>query len=435
MSQHRRDTIGRRRGDFLLLFACLAAALVLLSFACGGKDGKKAPDPKPDEPKTEGDDGKTPEQKQEGLRPGEVKEEDPAGGAKSSILPGVRRRLVSLTKGLQDSIFLNDPGGFEKSFWDVDSLKSIIVSMKDKAAWRAMLKKAGENADDIEFEKYYKKTLRALFDDLLAPGGKCGLSAEQRQAVARSGKPARMLFADTFKSAGERSRVIVLCGFFGSDRLEGIMRIRAMPHKNRRHWYYMGDERIDAVQAIAEGEAARVTESLTSLVEAQKAFMASKKLDRDDDGKGEYAFLNELAGTWQLRGSTDPMKPVLAGPFLEVSENGMVLSGTHLFRIFLPGQDEPAFRDRGALEPAPLTDARESGWCALAWPAAKGCGTGLYFVGPSGAVLRAKNPSPHVGLGGPPPAAAGFKGEAAGWGTPLDGPGTSLGGIEWEASR
>jgi hypothetical protein len=70
---------------------------------------------------------------------------------------------------------------------------------------------------------------------------------------------------------------------------------------------------------------------------------------------------------------------------------------------------------------------------------AKGCGSGLFFVGPAGVVLRAKNPSTFFGLGGAPPPSVGFRKSQdpaePGWGTPLDGPGPSVDGIEWETAR
>ncbi|MHC4600410.1 MAG: hypothetical protein ACYS47_15550, partial [Planctomycetota bacterium] len=110
---------------------------------------------------------------------------------------------------------------------------------------------------------------------------------------------------------------------------------------------------------------------------------------------------------------------------------------THLIRLHLPGEGKKTYADRmGELESAGVTDLRERVWCALAWPVAKGCGEGLYFVGPSGEVLRAGNPSPFHGLETAPSPAVGFKEKNApaskGWGTPVGAGETSGASIPWK---
>ena len=427
-------TLRSRIHRSLALFLAFASVLLLAGAGCGN-GAKDAPSPPPVQ-----DDGNEPPARKP---PGAVPGAQDGGGegegeGKSSITPHEMRRLEAAAEALKNKVFLNDPIEFANSFLQVRALKSIIESTKGKDAWKAMVKKAGR--DELEFEKVYAKTLRDFFEDLRSPGGRCGLSEAEIRSIRNAGTPPDLLLADTFACTGERARVILLIGFRAKEDLVGVLRLRAMPHQNRRPWYYVGDERLDAVGAIHQGEAARAAEAMRTLAKAQEAFVTGKALDRDGDGKGEYAFLAELAGTREIRGTEgkihDAGLPLLLG---EVStDHGLALSGGLLFRIYLPGRDGPVFGERGsAPEPAPLTDAREAGYCALAWPVAEGCGKGLYFMGPSGKILRARSPASFRGLHHAPPASIGFKEKAGegsqGFGTPLDGPGTSGTGQEWEA--
>jgi hypothetical protein len=416
------------------VIALIVASLLVPS--CGPKNGSENK-PSPDKgSENQGSDVKAPSAGEggKGGRVGEVEEEEEGP---SSLRPRERQRLVAALQALQNNLLLADPEGFETSFLTVSALGSILSSALGKEAWKKMVAAGG--GDRLDFEVEYKKSIRSLYDDLREPGGRCGLDRATLQAVRNSGIPPTLLFADTFASPLGRNFIVALAGLKDDRGLKALLRIRAMPHHNKQKWYLHGDERIDTLDDRVAGERADIGSALETISKEQDAFRGDKVIDRDSDGKGEFGFLPELSGIVELRGSENRREGGGIPPLLrEVAVNGVALLGTHLISVHLPGDSVKTFGDRpGAQETSKITDLRERVWCAVAWPVAKGCGRGLYFVGPSGRVLVSEKPSSFFGLESPPPPAVGFRQQTAkaseGWGTAV-GPGESSGaGIAWKA--
>ncbi|GEM_PF-3136519 len=422
------------RRPFRLPFFLLLSLCLVLSLACG--DGDK-PSPSGEGPASSGEgDNRTATPPPAGTGGGD--EGDPAEGGEEDVSgtlrPGEKRRLEEALEGLKNSLLYGDPDGFIQGYMSVGDLQSVIEATKGKDAWKERLEEAG--GDALEFEKVYRNRLMALYEDLREPGGRCGLSAEAFQAIRSAAKPSRFLFADTFLNPLGRNFIVILGGLSGPEGLRGLIRLRSIPHRNRRKWYLHGDEKIESLPALERREAERIAGALAALQRAQEAFRKSCAVDRDGDGKGEYAFLTELAGLVAARGSeATHVAEGLPEAFLEVSVSGKVLYKTHLITLYLPWKGGYAVEDHpGVLEPSEVTDARETLWYAFAWPVARGCGHGLYFAGPSGPVLKRQGDSPFHGPGkAPAPRAAGRPGGAPQWVRPLEGAGSSTTGVAWVA--
>lgn len=413
-----------------VLFWILAAAATAL-FLAGGCPKPEGGGTRPLEPAGDGVGPAPVEGDPEAAPTGDERKEEEAGGG--GLLPGERRGVVEALETFKNTVFLNDPEGFEQGFLTVRDLKSIVLDLRKKEGWNAML--APHGGDELEFEKHYRRSIRDFYDDLHPGGDRLGLSEAAFKAVKNSATPPALLLAQTFRFAGDRSRVVVLGGFYDGDALVGLLRLRAMPHQNRRPWLLVGDERLEAVDDLRAGESERVGGALRVLAAAQEGFRKAVSVDRDGDGKGECGFLAELAGVAELRGGQGArVTPDLPMQLREVAGDGTALTGGFLLRLFLPGAAGPVSEERlGAPEPASLTDLRETSWCALAWPAAKGCGAGLYLVGPRGVVLRAEGDTAFAGFAHAPPAAAAFgPGEEGSWGPLLDQGGTSGTGVLWK---
>ncbi|MHC5038922.1 MAG: hypothetical protein ACYTHM_16560, partial [Planctomycetota bacterium] len=387
----------------VLRFLAGVIALLLLVSACGG-DGKSGGPAKGETPDPPGGKGKGPSTKGS---PAQTKKGEGVPVKEPALHPRDRKRIEQALVALKNNLFLNDPEGFAKDFLDVRSLKNILIRTQGKDAWNKMVKAVGK--DELEFKKHYRKSLDQLFKDLQTPGVKCSLTQEAILAIKRGAVPPTLLYADKCNSPLGKMIIVVLAGFHDAKALRGLFRLRVLPHQNRLPWYLAGDEKIDALETLTAGEEERVASGLRNLAKAQDAFRDAKHADRDGDGRGEFAFLPELAGVVEVRGTDGCIASGLTGPFREVSKGGVVLSGTHLFCTFLPGPSGPVAGERGgAPESAAVTDAREQGWCAVAWPVAQGAGKGLYFVGPSGTVLKAKSARDYAGMDPAPPAAVGF---------------------------
>lgn len=404
--------------------AALAAALVL---SCSGKQGNpEPPAPAADEHHENGN-------ADAGGHPGEVGEPEKGGegaGSSDSVTKGERKRLNQALGALKNNVLLGDPDGFRQSFLDVVSLRSIITATKGPEAWQARLREAGAE-DDLDFEKAYGDRLERLYEGLRIPGERCELTQERIMALRGAGDP-DILLADTFASGLGRNFVVVQAALRLDETVVGLLRLRSIPHKNQLKWYFHGDERIASMERLASSESERLNACLKALVRAQKAFCDAAAADVDGDGRGEFAFLPELAGLEDARGADEPYAADELPPLLrEVSVRHFALVDTHLVRVFLPGPEGwLQARREGFPEAASVTDARESMWCAVAWPLAEGVGDRIYFVGPSGTVLRSAEPASARGPGQAPPAAIGLAD-----GRPLEEPGTSGSGFVWVAAH
>lgn len=183
--------------------------------------------------------------------------------------------------------------------------------------------------------------------------------------------------------------------------------------------------------AIPQLSAARVTANessamatLRSLASAQALVSSSGAIDTDGDGRGEYAYFAELAGTVPARvglagvavagaPGIDELAPAcLSVAFANVA-GGVVTKSGYAFRVWLAGPSAgasvPAIGEDPTggklIGPFPDPDNAETFWCAYAWPVALGeTGRSTYFISNDGQTLTYRNNGPvtYSGvLGGP----------------------------------
>ena len=115
--------------------------------------------------------------------------------------------------------------------------------------------------------------------------------------------------------------------------------------------------------------------NLRSVASAQAAFQARQVVDQDNDGQGEYGFLQELAGKVVPRGGVNLLDPPSISQSLgHVVGAGIVTKSGYGLIMFLPGgagtpiQEPPP----GVVAAADAADAnsQEVVWCCYAIPMA-----------------------------------------------------------------
>lgn len=181
---------------------------------------------------------------------------------------------------------------------------------------------------------------------------------------------------------------------------------------------------LEAAQSRkVEREAAAIS-TLRSIAAAQLQLQLSSAIDTDADGRGEYGYLAELAGTRPMRkhdvalGATNGgPKDLLQPPYLadtfgkleSVGGFGAVLREGYYFQVHLP--DAASERPIGALGEAPAggsdfvlpgSNHAEVMWSCYAWPAeASEPPMRAFFINQEGAVVACegdwRNPAPYVG--------------------------------------
>jgi prepilin-type N-terminal cleavage/methylation domain-containing protein len=116
--------------------------------------------------------------------------------------------------------------------------------------------------------------------------------------------------------------------------------------------------------------------TLRSLASAEAEFQSRRVVDQDNDGHGEYGFLQELAGAVVPRGATGLLEPSSVSQSLgNADAGGFVTKSGYVLVMFLPGGagveiQEPA--GGGAFPGANPADAncQEAAWCCYAIPQA-----------------------------------------------------------------
>lgn len=142
--------------------------------------------------------------------------------------------------------------------------------------------------------------------------------------------------------------------------------------------------------------------TLRNLSNVQAEFSASRAVDLDGDGVGEFGSFQELTASSGLR--TDPaagvrggpLKPAMLSPSLaSVDAQGTVTKAGYRFRILLPGGGGSAVGERSPGLPftgAVDTDTAERAWLASAAPVAwDNSGTVALLVTEQGEVYQCAN--------------------------------------------
>jgi len=137
--------------------------------------------------------------------------------------------------------------------------------------------------------------------------------------------------------------------------------------------------------------------TLRTLASAQAAFQSRHIVDQDNDGHGEYGFLQELAGSVVPRGlaaALDP--PVLSQTLGNADGGGLVTKSGYAFVMFLPGAGNAEIQEpaAGAVPASVAANAngQETTYACYAIPAQiRGTGNRAFVVNQQAAVFSTTN--------------------------------------------
>ncbi len=160
----------------------------------------------------------------------------------------------------------------------------------------------------------------------------------------------------------------------------------------------------DVAAARRDANEAAAIATLRNLASAQAQCRASGALDTDGDGKGEFGYLAEMAGSAQRHGRGGVLLQRISPPFLSAgfaafdpeqpAAIGVQRSG-YCFAVFLPDAfglplAEASAGGCGGVVPDAAAGARW--WCAYAWPVSLDRSGGrTFFIDQEGDVLAADN--------------------------------------------
>jgi hypothetical protein len=178
---------------------------------------------------------------------------------------------------------------------------------------------------------------------------------------------------------------------------------------------------------ISANEAAAVS-TLKMFSVAQAQVITGGAIDSDNDGSGEYGFLQELSGVRNTRidstgdgiadsDGTDKLSPRAVSASLgAVLLRGRVQRSGYFFIMYLPGTLLQFRREPAPWGPYPGVSADEAAnyWTCYAWPVSyRGTGRRAFLVNQSGQILACVNDKTHYSgiQGGPQRKAAIAPGE------------------------
>jgi hypothetical protein len=373
----------------------IGAVVLLLALGCGSDDSKgKGPAGGSEAPgATGGEQGGS--EGGEGFRPGEIRDDGPGG--RTTLTRHELGRQNTLSETLYNTLRFPNKNDFREIFLKFDVLKSILVKAGggDEKKWLNLPENAG--LDNIELKKRYWARIDTLFEGLGNKSRFSDLPAERFRTADRG----IFLFADTFHTELDKNMIVGVHGFAKGEGLVGLLRFRFATYRNQEKVFLVDDEKLRAAESCNETAAAEVLGIIRKL---EEAFRKSGKCDRDKDGRGEFGFLAEVMGLYEIRGTTEraPL-PEVPRALREVSVNGMMVHKGFLFTLYLPGSKGPVSKDDcDGIETKALTDARETRWVAYAWPVHPSLGKGRTLVtDASGALFESADPV-HQGLDGAP---------------------------------
>ena len=157
-----------------------------------------------------------------------------------------------------------------------------------------------------------------------------------------------------------------------------------------------------------------VLATLRTILTAEVQVTSQRSLDSNQNGTGEYMSLPELAGTVNMRGTTEKLSPTVLSPSLGLLQpSGYVSDKGYLFAFYLP--DASGAGVLGAPANFGNIDATqaEHSWSCVAWPMNRGAtGSATFFVNHTGEILMSRT-ALYDGTGNTPPAGAALVGVPA----------------------
>ncbi len=206
---------------------------------------------------------------------------------------------------------------------------------------------------------------------------------------------------------------------------------------------FLGMAVPNVVDARLRNNEAAAARALREVLAAQVLVRDSGLLDTDGDGRGEFAFLQELSGERVPRagksllaeGAAGVRRGAPPGPlpqfYLRLEEDGEARITGYAYRVYLPGAGGAAVAESHRGTSLSTTGTVDAGlgsdtWCAYAWPVDRAgewwwpaSGRAAFFVNQAGVVLRApaarygslprsgfapSRPEPGAAFAGPGPA-------------------------------
>ncbi len=167
------------------------------------------------------------------------------------------------------------------------------------------------------------------------------------------------------------------------------------------------------LSARASANEKSVIALLRTIVTAQQQARTNSLIDLNNNGTGEAATLEELAGTQTVRGSLTALTP----PCLSVTvgnpdADGHVLSNGYYICLYLPDATGQGLSSTPANLPQVNALMAESYWSVVAWPRSDAAqSNATYFTNPTGDILitregnyvgKANQPQPGCALLGVP---------------------------------
>lgn len=138
--------------------------------------------------------------------------------------------------------------------------------------------------------------------------------------------------------------------------------------------------------------------SLSAIRAGQQIFNTRGIVDVDQDGTGEYGFLQELCGVVVPRGRIDPLgHGEILPEQLGRTTNGVVRKSGYCFHLFLPsndaaGGDAIPESDGAAAATVGDANAQEARWICYAWPISRGnSGDRAFAVNQTNAIYETNN--------------------------------------------
>jgi prepilin-type N-terminal cleavage/methylation domain-containing protein len=149
--------------------------------------------------------------------------------------------------------------------------------------------------------------------------------------------------------------------------------------------------RIASYETAAQG-------TLRSLAAAETTFVTRCIVDQNNNGSGEYGFLQELTGYVIPRGRAAvlPTGEGISSALGRVDANGVASKSGYCFQLWLPTNAGPAETEgpAGTIPAAATADAivQESRWACYSWPVAHGStGYRCFVVNQQAEVYQARN--------------------------------------------
>ena len=159
--------------------------------------------------------------------------------------------------------------------------------------------------------------------------------------------------------------------------------------------------------------------TLLNICAIEREFRASRCIDADGDGIGEFGTLAELSGGAELLGKSHVLNPpLLSGAFRTIALDGFARRSGYRIRVYLPDAAGNGVHESGLLPSSSKLPSRDRAtdlvdpklasrrWCAYAWPEEhERSGRRTFVIDQDGTALCTIDPR-YSGDHGPLPGAA-----------------------------